>query len=67
MNEKCIETVPNATSNPESGEAHVTPNELVGCELALCCRSCGNRWSVLPGPDGEFFPGFWLCLRGCDG
>ena len=38
----------------------------VGYDLVLVCRSCGDRWSVAPGRDGEFFPGFWLCPRGCD-
>ena len=47
----------------------VIPNgsdERVGYKLELICRSCGNQWLVIPGPDGEFFPGFWLCPRRCD-
>ena len=41
-------------------------HEPAGYDLALACRSCGDRWVVAPGSDGEFFPGFWLCPRGCD-
>jgi hypothetical protein len=39
------------------------PNDHV---LILECRSCGARWSNVPGPDGEFKRGFWRCPRGCD-
>ncbi len=38
----------------------------LGYELALICRSCGNRWAVEPEPDGQFSSGFWRCPRGCD-
>jgi hypothetical protein len=41
-------------------------HERPGSDLALVCRSCGDRWSVTPETDGTFFPGFWLCPRGCD-
>ena len=54
------------TSPPESSQVLPRPNQSVGYDLALVCRSCGDRWLVAPGRDGEFFPGFWLCPRGCD-
>ena len=50
----------------ESSQVLPRANEPVGYDLALVCRSCGDRWLVAPGTDGEFFPGFWLCPRGCD-
>lgn len=51
---------------PASSPVLPTPDGAVGYDLALVCRSCGDRWVVAPGTDGEFFPGFWLCPRGCD-
>ena len=50
----------------ESSQVLLRREEPVGYDLALVCRSCGDRWLVAPGTDGEFFPGFWLCPRGCD-
>ena len=50
----------------ESSQVLLRREEPVGYDLALVCRSCGDRWLVAPGTDGEFSPGFWLCPRGCD-
>lgn len=56
-----------STSKSESlARADGGSNEMLGYKLVLVCRSCGNQWTVLPGPDGEFFPGFWVCPRLCD-
>ena len=57
------ETVPHR----DTGATRIGPNEGAGYNLVLICRSCGHKWSIQPGPDGYFFPGFWRCPRRCDG
>ena len=66
MTDECIVTAPYSAASAESLLGRPKASEPVGYELSLICRSCGSRWSVTSGPDGEFFPGFWMCLRGCD-
>ena len=66
MSKKCTTPILKARRSSDHGKVPTGSQERVGYELKLGCRSCGNEWLVLPGPDGEFFPGFWRCPRGCD-
>jgi len=51
---------------PEAQPNHGVPEKINEHVLVLECRSCGARWTNVPGPDGEFPGGFWRCPRGCD-
>jgi hypothetical protein len=71
MTDEYIMTAPEGRVSPEwpralHNEALQNPEERAGYDLALICRSCGNRWLAATGADGEFVPGFWWCPRGCD-
>jgi hypothetical protein len=64
--EEHLATARKTASSPTAGKARINKDVPMGYELELICRSCGNRWSVPPGANGCFFPGFWLCPRRCD-
>ena len=67
VQEEFFLTASKAVFHPNAGRARIEPNEpAAGYNLVLICRSCGYKWSIQPGPDGYFFPGFWLCPRRCD-
>jgi hypothetical protein len=60
MNEECVAMASETTCGTDPEKAYPDPDETIGYELELVCRSCGNRWPVLPGPNGHFIPGFWF-------
>lgn len=65
---ECIPRTMDSEDRPrlEAQPEHGDPEKINQHVLVLECRSCGARWSNMPGPDGEFHSGFWRCPRGCD-